>query len=127
MKPHRWYLSALLAGAMVLSGCQLISPTPDQVSPADSDAPVTHDPATLAPEQLPTAEPLWTPTIAPEGETAVTDTASATAPVPDASVAALGPTVAVIVNGQQILRSDDEARQVSSRRICSPAPDGFTG
>lgn len=114
MKPNRWVLSALLAGAMVLSGCQLISPTLDETSPAASAAPALTESATLAPEQLPTAEPLWTPTAAPEGETP-SSAAAAEETTADTTGGISDPAVAASVNGQQILRSDYEARLTQSQ------------
>lgn len=86
----------------VFLSCSLTPPTLEPLGPSPSSA-VTEPQATLAPEEMPTAVPLWTPTA-----TAAPPSAQPTseAETPIASQQAIDPTVIAVVNGQAILRAD---------------------
>ena len=117
MKSIPWYLLlALMAGTLIVAGCQPTgSGTAATNPPSESQASPATEAVTLAPEEMPTAEPLWTATPSIEMTADAADAAGEETAAPAESTAqepsaVTDPNVVAIVNGQTIARTEYDAR-----------------
>ncbi|MHB1296640.1 MAG: peptidylprolyl isomerase [Anaerolineae bacterium] len=120
-------LAGALLVAILLVACQPSAATVDLPSLSDATLPATTATAP-APEDMPTAAPLWTSTpeptpLPPEGPTPEVAPGTSEDGLPD-----LEPYVAAEVNGEQILRTayDQQLAQAQSYFLQQPGLDAQT-
>ena len=116
-------LLVVLGTGALLAACA--RPTPTAVAPLPSPTPTTAQPTT-APQEMPTAAPLWTPTPrAKPSPTAGEYPAAETTPRAPSEAEALDASIIAVVNGVAITREsyDRQVAQAQSYFLQQPGQD----
>lgn len=120
---NRALIAALIVPILSVLGISCARPTPTSILAEPSPA-ATVPEATLAPEKMPTAMPLWSPT-----PTLARPTLEPSQPArTPASVSTLAPGVIAVVNGKPILQADydKQVAQAETYLLKQPGVDAKT-